>query len=142
MLLQSRHRAISLGVALWGGICLAQDAAPTPPAASAQTQAPPAQAEMSTHDAPATFSTRVFLVQVPVVVRDKLGHAVGTLHKEDFQLFDKGKPQIISRFAVEKAGTSSIPAVKAVDVNLPDQDQGEAPIPQRFIAYLFDDVHL
>ena len=97
---------------------------------------------MSTHDAPATFSSRVFLVQVPVVVRDKDGHAVGTLHKEDFQLSDRGKPQIITRFAVEKAGTSSIPAVKAIDANLPDQDQGEAPIPQRFIAYLFDDVHL
>ncbi len=98
---------------------------------------------MSTHDAAATFSTRAFLVQVPVVVRDKQGHAIGTLHKEDFQLFDKGKPQIISRFTVEKAGTPSIPAVKAIDVNLPGQAGGEgAPIPQRFIAYLFDDVHL
>jgi VWFA-related protein len=98
---------------------------------------------MSTHDAPATFSTRVFLVQVPVVVRDKQGHAIGTLHKEDFQLFDKGKPQIITRFSVEKAGTPSIPAVKAVDANLPDETEGAAPpIPQHFIAYLFDDVHL
>jgi VWFA-related protein len=99
---------------------------------------------MSTHDAPATFSTRVFLVQVPVVVRDKQGHAVGTLHKEDFQLFDKGKPQIITRFTVEKAGTSSIPAVKAIDAALPEGTEGEggAPIPEHFIAYLFDDVHL
>jgi VWFA-related protein len=98
---------------------------------------------MTTHDAPAAFSSRVFLVQVPVVVRDKQGHAIGTLHKEDFQLFDKGKPQIITRFVVEKAGTSSIPAVKALDANLPGQTEGEAaPIPQRFIAYLFDDVHL
>ncbi len=97
---------------------------------------------MSTHDAPASFSTRVFLVQVPVVVRDKQGRSIGTLHKEDFQLFDKGKPQIITRFSVEKAGTPSIPAVKATDENLPDQTQPDAPIPQRFIAYLFDDVHL
>jgi VWFA-related protein len=100
---------------------------------------------MSTHDAPATFNTRVFLVQVPVVVRDKQGHAIGTLHKEDFQLFDKGKPQIITRFAVEKAGTSSIPAVKAIDAALPEGAAGEggsAPIPEHFIAYLFDDVHL
>lgn len=97
---------------------------------------------MSTHDAPAAFSSRVFLVQVPVVVRDKQGRAIGTLHKEDFQVFDKGKPQIITRFVVEKAGKSSIPAVKAIDENLPDQDQPAAPIPERFIAYLFDDVHL
>jgi VWFA-related protein len=99
---------------------------------------------MSTHDAPATFNTRVFLVQVPVVVRDKQGHAIGTLHKEDFQLFDKGKPQIITRFVVEKAGTSSIPAVKAIDAALPEgaESEGVAPIPEHFIAYLFDDVHL
>jgi hypothetical protein len=60
--------------------------------------------EMSSHDAPATFSTKVNLVMVPVVVRDAKGKAIGTLEKEDFQLFDKGKPQVITRFAVEKAG--------------------------------------
>jgi VWFA-related protein len=100
---------------------------------------------MSTHDTPTAFSARVFLVQVPVVVRDKQGHAIGTLHKEDFQLFDKGKPQIITRFVVEKAGTSSIPAVKAIDTDLPlevAEGEGAAPIPEHFIAYLFDDVHL
>jgi VWFA-related protein len=121
------------------GMCSAQSA-PAPPAAQS---APAAQAEMSTHDAPATFSSRVFLVQVPVVVRDKQGRAIGTLHKEDFQLFDKGKPQIITRFSVEKAGSPSIPAVKAIDAAIPERDEGDGPpIPQRFIAYLFDDVHL
>src|ERR1700685_1383034 len=48
------------------------------------------------------FSTGVNLVSVPVIVRDREGHAVGNLRKEDFQLFDKGKPQIISKFAIEK----------------------------------------
>jgi hypothetical protein len=49
------------------------------------------------------FSTGVNLVSVPVVVRAPQGHAVGTLRKEDFQLFDQGKPQTISRFSIEKA---------------------------------------
>lgn len=102
---------------------------------------------MSTHDAPATFKSSVFLVQVPVVVRDKQGHAIGTLKKEDFQLFDRGKPQIITRFTIEKAGLSSIPAVhgielKVSDESLTDDNPPGPPIPQRFIAYLFDDVHL
>ena len=70
---------------------------------------------MSSHDAPATFSTKVNLVMVPVVVRDGKGKAIGTLQKEDFQLFDKGKPQVISRFSVEKAGEGAIPAEVATD---------------------------
>src|SRR5579862_5525253 len=60
--------------------------------------------ELTTVDAPATFRSRVNLVMVPVVVRDRNGQAVGTLKKEDFQLFDKGKPQTITRFSVDKAG--------------------------------------
>src|SRR5437763_14568738 len=67
----------------------------TPAPADASTS------EMTTRDSPATFRTKVNLVLVPVVVRDRVGHAVGTLQKEDFQLFDKGKPRIISRFSVE-----------------------------------------
>src|SRR5450759_2261167 len=58
---------------------------------------------MATHDEPAPFKARVNLVMVPVVVRDRQGKAVGTLKQEDFQLFDKGKPQFIARFSMERA---------------------------------------
>jgi VWFA-related protein len=105
-------------------------------------------AEMSQRDAPATFSTKVNLVMVPVVVRDAKGKAIGTLQKEDFQLFDKGKPQTISRFSVEKAGESTIPAeVATADAALENAAGGApvakapGPIAQRFVVYLFDDVH-
>src|ERR1700689_1225518 len=60
-------------------------------------------AEVTQRDAPFTFSTPVNLVLVPVVVRDREGHAIGTLKKEDFQLFDNGKLQELSKFSVEKA---------------------------------------
>ena len=43
-----------------------------------------------------TFKTETNLVLVPVVVRDANGNAVGNLRKEDFQVFDKGKPQVIT----------------------------------------------
>src|SRR5579863_7224211 len=66
--------------------------------AFAQQPAP----EVTSRDAPATFQTKVNLVLVPVVVRDRKGNAVGTLKKEDFLLLDKGKPQVISKFSVEK----------------------------------------
>src|ERR1700728_4051235 len=104
--------------------------------------------EMSTHDAPATFSTKVNLVMVPVVVRDSKGKAIGTLQKEDFQLFDKGKPQVIAKFSVEKAGEAAIPAEVATDDAALENAGGAtaatktpAPIAQRFVIYLFDDVH-
>src|SRR5438105_2034974 len=77
-----------------------------------QTQTPPAQTppanpnapEMATHDEATAFKSRVNLVMVPVVVRDLQGRAVGQFTREDFHLFDKGKPQEITKFSVEKAG--------------------------------------
>ncbi len=114
----------------------------------AQTPSPPAPnaAELTSHDAPATFTTKVNLVMVPVVVRDSKGKAIGTLQKDDFQLFDKGKPQVIARFSIEKAGESVVPAEVATG-EAPGDSAGAAPqkpatpIAQRFVAYMFDDVH-
>ncbi len=126
-------RSVAAALLLWGAI-------------SATGQAPPQKApEISSHDTPATFSTKVNLVMVPVVVRDGKGKAIGTLQKEDFQLFDKGKPQVISRFTVEKAGEAKIPADVATDEAALDKSAAPAtpgaPIAQRFVLYLFDDVH-
>jgi VWFA-related protein len=109
-------------------------------------QAPPtpaAQAEMTTKDAPITFTSRVNLVLVPVVVRDNKGNAVGNLSQQDFQLFDRGKLQLISRFAVERTDVPREPVAPAIDEAAPDKPQPPPPpIPDRFTAYLFDDVHL
>ncbi len=114
-------------------------------APTAQNTAAQNTPEMASRDAPATFSAKVNLVMVPVVVRDGKGKAIGTLQKEDFQLFDKGKPQVISRFSVEKAGETKIPAEVAADAAAIDKSLAPAtpaaPIAQRFVLYLFDDVH-
>jgi VWFA-related protein len=108
-----------------------------------QTPAQPEKAvtEMTTHDEQATFKSRVDLVLVPVVVRDGRGKPVAGLKKEDFQLFDRGKPQNISRFSVEKAGGQNIKFAEDADEVAKPQKDAESVIPQRFIAYLFDDVH-
>jgi VWFA-related protein len=108
-------------------------------AAAGQTQQP--ATEMAQHDEPATFKTHVNLVMVPVVIRDKAGKAVGTLKKEDFQLFDKGKPQEITRFSVERPGEHT-DEVKTADVNAGEGKAPPADIPDRFVAYVFDDVHI
>jgi VWFA-related protein len=113
--------------------------------------APPASAnaaEVTSHDQAVTFQSKVNLVMVPVVVRDANGHAVGNLKKDDFQLFDKGKRQQITKFTVEKAGGQAAVAAKpAASVNPEDVQAGKQPeqpvaVPENFVAYLFDDIHL
>jgi VWFA-related protein len=110
-----------------------------PPASKAQNE------EITSHDSPATFRVRVSFVFVRVVVRDQNGKAIPNLKKEDFQLADNRKLQVISTFALETPG-SHVTTVKM------DNDSGAAPtegtpvrpaeLPQRFITLFFDDLHL
>ena len=116
--------------------------------ADAQTTEPEGQtAEVSTRDIPLTFRTKVNLVSVPVVVRDGQGRAVGNLSREDFQIYDGGKQQTVSRFAVERFGdaASAPPPAEATatpaTTTTEPAPSGLAP-PQRYVAYVFDDVNI
>ncbi len=105
------------------------------------------QPEVEGKDAQAIFTSKVNLVMVPVVVRDKQGRAVGNLKKENFLLFDKGRPQVITRFLVEKASDRLKPVEIAADVPAELKEEAKtAPsnsvVPTQFTAYLFDDMHL
>lgn len=121
-------------------ICLRAQNPSAPPQSQTTTEAN--QAEMTTHDSAATFKVNVRLVEVRVVVRDNKDHTVGNLKKEDFQLFDNHKPQTITHFAMEQPGSQIMREVDATT------EPGEAPpakapnVPERFVAYLFDDTHL
>ncbi len=88
---------------------------------------------------------KVNLVEVRVVVRDAKGHIVDNLKQEDFQLFDNGKPQVISKFSIERTTDnptiSPEPAAAAPDVTAPPAAV-QPVIAKRFVAYLFDDMHL
>jgi len=102
--------------------------------------------EVATHDTPATFQVRVNLVQVRVVVRDPNGKIVPNLHREDFQIFDNRKPQLISTFNVDTAEAKAAPVAEA-DATPEKTAEAEhaallAKLPQRFVAIMFDDVHL
>jgi VWFA-related protein len=147
---------------LWMVLALCQSAvAQTPPApADSLPQAAPGQAEnvapapaeqrpkdeVSTRDGPATFRVRVNLVQVRVVVRDEHGKIVPDLHREDFQIFDNRKPQLLSTFNVEtpesKAAAPSSSASTRADAAEIEKASVVAKLPQRFVAMVFDDVHL
>src|SRR5438270_8556675 len=82
-------------------VFLGQQAPASPPAG---TPAQEPSSEMAVKDEATTekvaeaakFRVNVRLVLARVVVRDATGHAVGGLHKEDFELFDNGKLQVIS----------------------------------------------
>src|SRR4051794_41504402 len=87
-------------------------------------------AETITKEEPAVFKAKVNLVMVPVVVRDKQGRAIGTLKQEDFQLYDKGKPQLVTRFALEKPGVSVKPDSKG---GKPTGPPGETEAPERYV---------
>src|SRR5579862_5034331 len=85
-------------------------------ALQAWAQAPAqVEPEMVSHEIPVTFSSRVNLVSVPVVIRDKNGHGMGGLKREDFQLLDKGKLQVITKFSVQ-TNTQAVVAAAATSV--------------------------
>jgi VWFA-related protein len=106
---------------------------------------PPSPPEITASDSPVVFSSRVNLVSVPVVVRDQQGRTVGTLKQDDFELFDKGKLQVITRFSLEKSEaslvqTNSVAGPKETTSSTPHP--ADASLPERYIAYLVDDIHL
>jgi len=114
-------------------------AAASPPSPATTVDKEKNPTEISSHDEATTFKVNVNLVLVRAVVRDVHGNAVGGLKKEDFQLFDNRKPQVITKFAVE--GSKSKVAPSATPEKHPPE-QAEIALPDRYIAYLFDDVHL
>ena len=114
-----------------------------PPVPSVPELAQPAQ---GSQDAPPKLVVNVNRVFVPVVVRDKQGHAVGDLKKEDFQVFDNGKPQVISGFTVEKRevteSNTGSGAKNAAQLGTPNAASQPETLPKRITVYLFDDLHL
>jgi VWFA-related protein len=100
-------------------------------------------------------------VEVPVVVRNRQGHAIGSLRKDDFRVFEKGKRQEITKFSVQKAGgplphgrgsvtsdavtggTVTSDAATGGTVTSGSVTPGAPPaLPNRFVAFLFDDVNI
>src|SRR5271169_4338430 len=157
----SRFLPRTVWLAFLGGIfsCAASPVAraQAPSATSQAPQAPPADTSQSapkpdakasndeivSHDSPATFKVRVNLVLVRVVVRDANGKAVANLKKEDFQLADERKLQIISSFSMESPASHSAAAKTDLQESTPEGSAPKAPeLPGRFVTLYFDDLHI
>jgi VWFA-related protein len=121
---------------------------PTPAVTPAQDPPPKEgspKTEVSIQDSVTTFHLRVNLVQVHVVVRDNKGNPVDNLHKEDFLLYDRGKLQPITTFAVETRQTRRAKSDAAAKTQVDEVETAPADkvvLPDRFVALLFDDTHL
>jgi VWFA-related protein len=107
----------------------------SPAASTVQPQSEPQPIEHA-------IQVNVNRVLVPVVVRDKNGLFVGSLKKEDFQIFDDGKPRSISNFTVEKSASASTIEKSPQPANATSSASEASAIPARIIVFLFDDLHL
>lgn len=113
--------------------------------APAATTAADAKTEVNIQDSGTTFRLHVNLVQVHVVVRDDKGNPVNNLSKDDFLLYDQGKLQSISTFAVETRQTRLARAEALATTQIDESAPGKASttvLPDRFVALVFDDTHL
>jgi VWFA-related protein len=146
----------------------AQSPAPQPAATSSDSPAsvvPVSDAaasapEINTRTTTVPLESRVNLVPVRVVVHDSTGRAVENLHKEDFQIKQDGQLQFITHFSTETAGSTDKQVVRGEAIPLPTDSAsvtesapdasgkpvaaapGALTMPTRFVALLFDDVHL
>src|SRR5262249_7846191 len=113
---------------------------------NAASQSASDSSEVSTRDTAPTFKVRVNLVLVRAVVRDAKGNVITGLKKEDFQLSDNRKPQVITTFSVEtpeshRIASSAVPTGKPADGS-DDSSEAIASLPQRFVAVVFDDTDM
>ena len=89
-----------------------------------------------------TFESKLDVVLVPVVIRDRSGRTVGNLKKEDFQVFDEGKLQTLTGFTMQtRAGESQNSAVSNQPAGT-SSSGASSRVPRRFVVFLFDDLHL
>ena len=94
---------------------------------------------MTTRESAVTFHSGINFIPVPVIVRDSKGQPVDNLIVDDFQLTDNGKPQMISRFSIERLTKQFAPPNKTAPAASSLDPDG---IPTRFVAYFFDDIRM
>lgn len=121
-----KHRIIFAGLfALLAGIVLSAGQA----AQSAPPQTP-------------TFKVQVDYVEVDVLVTDQQGRFVPDLAKEDFRVFEDGKPQSVSTFSLVNIPVERADRPLFADQPIePDVESNERPFDGRVYVMILDDLH-
>jgi VWFA-related protein len=93
---------------------------------------------------PNAIRVKSTMVDVTVVVRDAKGQPISGLTKDDFQIFDQGKPQKISLFRPEFAHPPVVkvtaPPTTAEAPAIPPP--APPPAPPRYLGFYFDDKNM
>ena len=89
---------------------------------------------------PPTFRTEVEYVEVDVQVTDERGAIVKELRKEDFQIFEDGRPQSIAGFAFVEVPIEAVTPRPAGIVE-PDVRSNERPFAGRVYVLVLDNLH-
>lgn len=85
-----------------------------------------------------TFRAQVEYVEVDALVTDEQGRFIPTLQKEDFRLFEDGKPQTITNFALVQIPTNTSERPDGAE---PDVLTNERPFVGRIYTMILDDLH-
>jgi VWFA-related protein len=102
-------------------------------------------AQTAAKDEPFTIQANVDRVLVPVVVRDKQGHAVRNLKQEDFSVFDNDKLRKVSAFEVETrvaAPEAAGPAATGSAIGGAGKLAPAHSSLHQIVLFVFDDMHL
>lgn len=121
----------------------------TSAASPMQTSSTPVtpSSELKTKSGAPPLELNVNRILVPVVVHDKQGRLVGDLKKEDFRVFDEGKPRPISAFTEENRGSVENRSANVAEPDKLAPTHGDAAtqslmLPEHITVLLFDDMHL
>ena len=90
---------------------------------------------------PPTFKAEVEYVEVDALVADRDGNFVRTLTKEDFRIFEDGKPQKISAFALVDIPDETVAPTSAAGSVESDVRSNEQPFSGRIYVVVLDDLH-
>lgn len=118
-----------------GGRVPAQTPPPAPP--TTQTPSHPAQEPAAP---PVAYSVDVSFVEVDAVVTDAEGRIVRDLRREDFQIFEDGKPQVIDRVSFVEIPIEHTPRPLAASPVV-DVQSNLRRFEGRLYVLLLDDLH-